>query len=89
MLPHFPDPDVPYRNPFIPYGTPIQQVTPLGRVFDSESPEDRLVGVLTLVQIAAKVCDIVMAMGRGERVILPRGGRHMTRPPVFLVSRVV
>ena len=33
----------------------LNPVTPLSRVFDLEAPEERLVGVSSLVQLAAKV----------------------------------
>ena len=57
---------LPLLNPF----------TPLSRVFDSEAPEERLVGVPTLLQLAARVrlahpyLFLLACMRRGS----PRGG---------------
>ena len=46
----------------------LNPVTPLSRVFDLEAPEERLVGVSSLVQLAAKVCGFIHTIK--ERVII-------------------
>ena len=54
---------LPLLNPF----------TPLSRVFDSEAPEERLVGVPTLLQLAAKVRLAALSLIHYFRTCLGRG----------------
>ena len=50
----------------------LNPVTPLSRVFDLEAPEERLVGVSSLVQLAAKVCESIHTIK--ERAIITAAG---------------